>query len=83
MKTLFFKFILSESTAIKRNGIAKPSENNIKYITPEYKVSDLEESVSKAPRTGPIQGVKPNPNVNPIIKFFDFEKSLISTTFEL
>ena len=83
VKSLFFKFILSERIAINRNGIAKPKENNIKYITPEYKVSDLDESVNKAPRTGPIHGVKPKPKVNPIMKFLDFEKLLISTIFEL
>ena len=34
-------------------------------------VSAFEESVNSAPRTGPIQGVKPNPKVNPISKFLD------------
>ena len=80
---LFFKLILSESIAINRNGIAKPKENSIKYKTPEYKVSDFDERVNNAPRTGPIHGVNPNPKVNPIIKFLDFEKLFISTIFAL
>jgi len=73
------KFIRSDRNAIVINGIANPNENNIKYITPEYNVSDLDDKVNNAPRTGPIQGVKPKPNVKPIIKFLDFEKLLIST----
>ena len=61
------------------NGTARPIENNIRYMTPEYNVSDLDERANNAPRTGPIQGVNPKPNVKPIIKFLDFEKLLIST----
>ena len=79
VNNLLLKFIRSEIIAMVINGIARPNENNIKYITPEYKVSDLDERVNNAPRTGPIQGVKPKPNVKPIMKFLDFENLLRST----
>ena len=73
------RLIRSERIAIVIKGTARPNENNIRYITPEYNVSDLDERVNSAPRTGPIQGVNPKPNVKPIIKFLDLEKLFIST----
>ena len=56
LNTLLLKLIRSERIAIVIKGTAKPNENNIKYITPEYNVSDLDERVNNAPRTGPIHG---------------------------
>jgi hypothetical protein len=63
-----FKFILSISKPDIKNGRPIPKEKYIRYVTPILIVSALEDRASKAPNTGPIHGVKPNPNAKPIIK---------------
>ena len=52
-----------------------PAEYHISKLTPSAIVSTLEDSVNKAPRTGPIQGV--NPNAKEIPKSVFFRQKLI------
>ena len=51
-------------------GIPMPAEYHISKLTPSVIVSELVDKVSKAPSTGPIQGVNPNANDIPRNVFF-------------
>ena len=79
IKTLFLRFSFPDKTEIRINGIERPNEKLINKPTPLYRVAEFEVKVNRAPKTGPIHGVKPKAKVKPKTKFLNVEYFFIST----
>ena len=60
------------------NGIESPNEKLINKPTPLYRVAEFEVKVNRAPKTGPIHGVKPKAKVKPKTKFLNVEYFFIT-----
>ena len=76
---LFLKLNFPDKTEMRINGIDRPNEKLINKPTPLYRVAEFEVKVNRAPKTGPIHGVKPKAKVKPKTKFLNVEYFFIST----